>query len=404
MPDDRLKAGQSSGDVSSTVLDRLLGARDIGLDDVRDQIESSWRRSASSGVRPDQFDVPYEPDLAPPERLRRAARPVLNRLDEELRASNVGVVLTDAQARVVDRWAADASLRAQFDRILVAPGFRFSEDTVGTNAAGTALADGAPAFVVREEHFADALVSMGGAAAVITDPHTGTTIGAVGLPAFAAHAHGLMLPMATCAAREIERRLLEDSSMVERVLLEHLLRARRHGKGALVSLNHRTMLTNAAAERILRPSDRPLLWDWASHALDHHRSATATIALTTGMPVTVRAEPVNDGGDLVGALVRFDRSPSTRSQDSRRPTFGWDSLTDTEGSVADLVAQGMTNRQVAARLFLSPHTVGFHLRQIFRKLDITSRVELARLVTLRAAGEPARGPVRSTAGNSATSF
>jgi DNA-binding CsgD family transcriptional regulator len=60
--------------------------------------------------------------------------------------------------------------------------------------------------------------------------------------------------------------------------------------------------------------------------------------------------------------------------------FGWASLTDTERSVAEHVAEGLTNRQVGERMFLSPHTIDFHLRQIYRKLDITSRVELARLV------------------------
>ena len=69
---------------------------------------------------------------------------------------------------------------------------------------------------------------------------------------------------------------------------------------------------------------------------------------------------------------------------SARPVTGWASLTDTERSVATLVAQGLTNRQVGAQMFLSPHTVKFHLRQVFRKLDINSRVELARI----AAGHP----------------
>ncbi|MDT3397868.1 helix-turn-helix transcriptional regulator, partial [Streptomyces sp. B1866] len=63
---------------------------------------------------------------------------------------------------------------------------------------------------------------------------------------------------------------------------------------------------------------------------------------------------------------------------AERPRSGWASLTDTERAVACLVAQGMTNRQAAAHMFLSPHTVGFHLRQIFRKLGIRSRVDLAR--------------------------
>jgi DNA-binding CsgD family transcriptional regulator len=54
-------------------------------------------------------------------------------------------------------------------------------------------------------------------------------------------------------------------------------------------------------------------------------------------------------------------------------------LTDAERRVADLVAQGLSNRQVANRVFLSPHTVALHLRHIFWKLGVTSRVQLARM-------------------------
>ncbi|MFF0578196.1 helix-turn-helix transcriptional regulator [Streptosporangium saharense] len=61
------------------------------------------------------------------------------------------------------------------------------------------------------------------------------------------------------------------------------------------------------------------------------------------------------------------------------PVSGWDSLTGTELAVCGLVAEGLTNRQAAEQMFISEHTVAFHLRQIFRKLDIHSRVELTRL-------------------------
>jgi DNA-binding CsgD family transcriptional regulator len=63
-----------------------------------------------------------------------------------------------------------------------------------------------------------------------------------------------------------------------------------------------------------------------------------------------------------------------------RPVCGWQSLTDTELRVAAIVAEGLTNAQVAERLFVSRHTVDFHLRQIFRKLAVRSRTELARAV------------------------
>jgi DNA-binding CsgD family transcriptional regulator len=67
---------------------------------------------------------------------------------------------------------------------------------------------------------------------------------------------------------------------------------------------------------------------------------------------------------------------------------GWASLTDTEREVANLVAEGLTNREVAGKLFLSRHTVDFHLRQIFRKLDVASRVGLVHVVLERSRDEP----------------
>jgi len=66
-----------------------------------------------------------------------------------------------------------------------------------------------------------------------------------------------------------------------------------------------------------------------------------------------------------------------------RPVSGWDSLTEAERAVSDLVAQGLTNRKAAEQMFLSPHTIDFHLRQIFRKLQIDSRVDLTRLAIER---------------------
>ena len=65
------------------------------------------------------------------------------------------------------------------------------------------------------------------------------------------------------------------------------------------------------------------------------------------------------------------------------PDAGWDRLSGTQRTIARLVNQALTNRQIARRLYLSPHTVNYHLREIFRKLGINSRVELARMVQER---------------------
>ena len=62
-------------------------------------------------------------------------------------------------------------------------------------------------------------------------------------------------------------------------------------------------------------------------------------------------------------------------QDPRRPA--WHDLTARERDVARLVAKALTNQQIATRLGITTHTVNFHLRHIFRKLSISSRVSLA---------------------------
>jgi DNA-binding CsgD family transcriptional regulator len=68
----------------------------------------------------------------------------------------------------------------------------------------------------------------------------------------------------------------------------------------------------------------------------------------------------------------------------RRPKFGWSALTDTEQTVAALLAEGLSNPDIADRMFISRRTVQFHVSNILAKLGLSSRVELAALVARRA--------------------
>ena len=84
------------------------------------------------------------------------------------------------------------------------------------------------------------------------------------------------------------------------------------------------------------------------------------------MPATVR--PVYDDGAVVAALAHVG-TPSRTSADAWLYRLGWEGLTDTERAIAEMASQGLTNREIATRAFLSHHTrLDSHLRKVFRKL------------------------------------
>jgi DNA-binding CsgD family transcriptional regulator len=84
------------------------------------------------------------------------------------------------------------------------------------------------------------------------------------------------------------------------------------------------------------------------------------------------------GSALWAERARAELRASGETARKRDPST-LDQLTAQEVQIAQLVAEGRTNRDVAGQLFLSPRTIDYHLRNVFRKLDVTSRTELARI-------------------------
>jgi DNA-binding NarL/FixJ family response regulator/tetratricopeptide (TPR) repeat protein len=144
-------------------------------------------------------------------------------------------------------------------------------------------------------------------------------------------------------------------------------------------LNDDVALVLDAVERyratMLRPALALCCEDAATLLLKHGQQAEASALLSDA--AAIHAD-IGAAADLVRVDAIMQSVDGARVQARpKRPTFGWESLTPMELAVTELVAMGLSNPEIGRDLHISRRTVESHLAHIFRKLDMSSRVQLA---------------------------
>ncbi|MFF1822014.1 ATP-binding protein [Kribbella sp. NPDC058245] len=200
--------------------------------------------------------------------------------------------------------------------------------------------------------------------------------------------------------RDVPHGFPERVSILVQADAEDLLAAQVEASPCVAALGARELVAAgadlkrlAAAAEQLRGADRPLL---AAQADDRYgRAELETGDRATGVAVL---EQVLDTLTTLGATAPAAKIQATlQSAGVRRRRWsavparaeaGWEALTPMERRVALLVAEGHTNRSAAEQLVVSASTVGTHLRSVFGKLGVNSRVQLTRLVLERFAPPP----------------
>jgi DNA-binding CsgD family transcriptional regulator/tetratricopeptide (TPR) repeat protein len=151
-------------------------------------------------------------------------------------------------------------------------------------------------------------------------------------------------------------------------------------------LDHDGSRLLTAAERY-QEAGRPLLRAKALEAaagyfVEDDDRVQARAAFTTAVEVYNALGAAADAARLQAAFRAHGirRGPHAKH---RRAQSGWDSLTATEIKIAAFVEEGLSNPEIAARLLLSRRTVATHVSHILKKLDVNSRIDIARESALR---------------------
>ena len=167
---------------------------------------------------------------------------------------------------------------------------------------------------------------------------------------------GSSIPYAVCQAALNELTALFASALAPEIRVRSVAPVVDPETGRLVGA---VAASSPAADSVMTPLGRHAAHDIEECLADASSSATSAS----------------------GNWCHTRRAPRTHRRGATDPRFGWDSLTPAELRVAEAVGAGLTNAQTARRLFVSPYTVDYHLRQIFLKLGISSRVQLAAVLT-----------------------
>ncbi|OBA72622.1 LuxR family transcriptional regulator [Mycobacterium sp. 1554424.7] len=218
----------------------------------------------------------------------------------------------------------------------------------------------------------DAVRWLGGDISLLVTPFLPTVLDQLTLTARVASAAGDagLLARLPDAVEVLER---------ERPAVPLFTAVANHARGIL----ERDAQALVAAAESLRASSRPLLYasaaeDAGGELARAQHNAEAIDQLNAAFDTYAECEAMADARRVGRALRRL--GVERRIVTHPRAATGWDSLTDSELRVINLIAQGATNRDVAAQLHLSPHTVKTHVHNAFAKLGIASRAQLAQLM------------------------
>ena len=294
-----------------------------GAAGVSDVVAASWERSQAAGVDVSHPNSVFSSEIDAGSLLVRCARPVLQQLEIDTVDMPLVIALTDSKAQVVQRIDSSAAVARLLERVDLAPGFDYSESTMGTNGIGTVFEAGQPISVVGPEHFSENLHLFACTGAPVIDPITGRVEGVLDISTLSQAWSPLMHTLVKSAAKDIGRNLLLDRGQAQRAIFDTYLKVTaRSARQAVFAFGDSVFMANAAAQQLFDADEERILREHATFLMASKERASDTLALPGGERlVQIRGTRILAGSEVAGMVViaelvttRQPRSPRDFSE------------------------------------------------------------------------------------------
>lgn len=295
---------------SSIIINGITGTIRAGI--LRQSIVASWTRCRLQKVPTDRLNPTFYSDYDRDSTLVAAANDVINTISDKFFGEPVSIVLTNADGVVLERRTGDLNLTRSLDRVLLAPGFSYAEQNVGTNGIGTALEMRGTAEVFGDEHYSERLAHLACAGTPIRHPISGKVLGVINLTCWRRDSSSSLGVTARMLAQHVQDCLLEHTGSRERALMRDYLSACWRSRDAVLALGDNVLLMNDHARQLFDSADQKALVAQATEALAAGSRHQLIIDLPSGFTVSVRCKPTENfrGGIL---LVKAQSSPGTEN-------------------------------------------------------------------------------------------
>ncbi|GAA1955333.1 helix-turn-helix domain-containing protein [Nocardioides panacihumi] len=303
--------------------ERWLAAGEVGTSEglgaVSSDLIRSWERSrAAVGLPTNVHDVPYVAEDVLDAHVLDMFQAPLTRFADELDGTGLGMLLADAQGRILQRWATDGTAARHLDSVGTNRGAVLAEDLVGTNGVGTVAATGRSVQIVGTEHYADLYRNAVCTGTPIVHPMTGKLVAVLTLSCGITDSVALVRPLVKSIAGQLERHVLDAQQPEARMMLAAFLSAARTEPGPVVGFGPQGLVMQSQKAARLTSADVSSLAEFCGGV---RRDGRYFLELSHGTS-ELRVTTLDDGAGAIVSLQRERSAPAAALGPTRAQLVG----------------------------------------------------------------------------------